>query len=120
MLHKLAFLVVGLVIGAGAMWFLDRGPDYEVDPVAAQRGEGLFTVCASCHGAEAEGNPDVGAPRLAGQSPEYLARQLRNFRAGIRGADSLDLNGQVMGPMAQQLPDDQAVLDVAAYIATLD
>jgi cytochrome c oxidase subunit 2 len=37
-------------------------------------GESAFTTCAACHGARAEGNADLGAPRLAGMSDWYLAR----------------------------------------------
>ncbi len=87
--------------------------------LGAERGEAFYRVCAACHGEDGAGNPDTQAPRLAGQHPWYLERQLRNFRAGIRGADTADVNGFMMRPMANGLPDDQAVTDVVAYIGTL-
>jgi cytochrome c oxidase subunit 2 len=80
------------------------------------KGENLYRVCAACHGDNAEGNVDTRAPRLAGQFEWYLAQQLRNFREGLRGTTPGDQNGAVMKPMADALPDDQAVDDVVAYI----
>jgi cytochrome c oxidase subunit 2 len=76
----------------------------------------LYRVCAACHGDNAEGHVDTRAPRLAGQFEWYLAQQLRNFREGLRGTTPGDQNGAVMKPMADALPDDQAVDDVVAYI----
>ncbi len=50
--------------------------------------------CASCHGIDATGNEALGGPRLGGQENVYIARQMRNFREGIRGAYELDVRGQ--------------------------
>ena len=58
-------------------------------------------------------------PRLAGQHGWYLARELGNFKQGLRGADSADTFGTQMRPMAQTLTDDAAVANVVAYIGTL-
>jgi len=111
--------IAGILLGAAGMWFLSRSPAPPVDAAAAARGESLYQVCAACHGPKGMGNPDTFAPRLQGQHGWYLERQLQNFRAGIRGVDSLDQNGQVMRPMAMGLPSDDAVRDVVAYIQTL-
>lgn len=48
------------------------------------KGEKSFTaVCASCHGAD--GNSGVPAyPKLAQQHPEYLVKQLQEFKSGKR------------------------------------
>lgn len=121
MVQKIVLVLVGLAVGAGVVWLVagGQGPSYEVDQAAAERGESLYRVCAACHGDDGAGNPDTQAPRLAGQHPWYLERQLQNFRAGIRGADSADVNGFMMRPMAEGLADDQAVTDVVAYISTL-
>ena len=85
----------------------------------AAKGKTFYATCLACHGANGEGNKALNAPRLAGQEEWYVVRQLKNFKDGIRGADSNDIYGQQMRPMAQILPDDQAIADVAAYIATL-
>jgi cytochrome c oxidase subunit 2 len=120
MVHKSMLILGGLIVGAAVMWMGgNRGPVYDVDPAAAERGAALYRVCAACHGEDGSGNADTQAPRLAGQHPWYLERQLRNFRTGLRGVDSADVNGFMMRPMADNLPDDQAVTDVVAYIGTL-
>ena len=85
----------------------------------AEKGQPYFLLCQTCHGENGAGNEDLGAPRIAGQHGWYLQRQLQNFKAGVRGAHTDDLYGQTMAPMAQTLPDDQAVLDVVAYVQSL-
>jgi cytochrome c553 len=45
-------------------------------------------------------------------------RQIKNFKAGIRGTKSGDTYGAQMRPMAMILADDKSINDVAAYIAT--
>jgi cytochrome c oxidase subunit 2 len=49
----------------------------------------------------------------------YLARQLQNFKDGIRGAHPTDYYGYQMGLMANVLQDEQAIKDLVAYINTL-
>ena len=49
----------------------------------------------------------------------YLARQLQNFKDGVRGAHSSDFYGFQMGLMATTLHDEQAIKDIIAYINTL-
>ena len=82
-------------------------------------GKALYEPYATCHGSRAEGNPSLAAPALAGQSPAYLARQLRLFRDGVRGSDPQDTGGQLMRPLAATLGDEQAVAAVIAYVAKL-
>jgi len=82
-------------------------------------GARVYDSCMACHGAGGEGNVTVGGPALAGQHEAYLVRQLKNFRAGLRGADASDARGMQMRGMAAALADDAAVGDVAAYLAGL-
>jgi cytochrome c oxidase subunit 2 len=82
-------------------------------------GEDLYRVCAYCHGKDAAGVQALNAPRLAGMSDWYLARQLDNFKNDVRGAHKKDFYGFQMGLMGRTLHDDQAVKDVVAYINTL-
>ncbi len=84
----------------------------------AEQGQGLYAVCASCHGSRGEGNLAMNAPRLNGQSPTYLKRQLRYYQQGIRGSHPDDTLGQQMAAMAATLSDDSAIDDVVAYIQT--
>ena len=41
-------------------------------------------VCQSCHGKSGQGNAPAGIPRIAGQSAEYLEKQLKDFASGDR------------------------------------
>jgi cytochrome c oxidase subunit II len=85
----------------------------------AAKGKTLFATCGACHGANGEGMEALNAPRLQGQEQWYLVRQLQNFKTGVRGTNPKDTYGMQMAPMAQTLTTDQAMQDVAAYIATL-
>lgn len=65
-------------------------------------------MCIACHGPQ--GNSIVPLwPKLAGQHPEYIVKQLMDFKAGRRANEQ-------MTPMAMPLTD-QEVLDLAAYYA---
>jgi cytochrome c553 len=83
------------------------------------RGRTTYQGCASCHGARGEGNQAFGAPALAGQNDWYLVTQLKNFKAGYRGTHADDSFGAIMVPMARTLSDEQAILNVVAFINTL-
>lgn len=85
----------------------------------AAKGKTLYATCGACHGPNAEGMEALNAPKLAGQEEWYVIRQLQNFKGGIRGANPKDTYGMQMAPMAQTLPNDQAMADVAAYIKSL-
>lgn len=85
----------------------------------AAKGKALYATCGACHGANAEGMEALNAPKLAGQEAWYLTRQLQNFKGGIRGSNPKDVYGMQMAPMAQTLPNDQAIEDVVAYIVSL-
>jgi cytochrome c oxidase subunit 2 len=85
----------------------------------AAAGKQLYTVCAACHGSQAEGNPATNAPKLSGQGDWYLKRQLKSFKNGARGTHEKDVFGKMMAPMAATLSDDAAIDNVVAYIKTL-
>ena len=85
----------------------------------AAKGEARYAVCQACHGVDGMGNKALNSPKIAGQEPWYLERQLKNFKAGIRGADSKDTYGIQMRPMALTLADDQSIRDMAAYVSSM-
>ena len=87
--------------------------------LAAGAPEQLFTACSACHGADAAGNTALGAPALAGQLPVYLERQLHMFRRGLRGGVAGDSYGAQMQPFAAQLPDDEAIAALSAWLGAL-
>jgi cytochrome c553 len=73
------------------------------------KGEASFTaVCASCHGADGNSGTPVN-PKLAQQHPEYLVKQLQEFKAGKR-------KNPVMQGFAAALSDDD--MKNIAYWAT--
>ncbi len=83
-------------------------------------GKELYAPCVACHGVNGEGNVELASPAIAGQSEDYLVRQLQNYKRGIRGTNPADTGGALMRPMAATLADEAAVADVAAYIASLE
>jgi len=82
-------------------------------------GRELYAVCAGCHGFDGEGQQLVQAPRLAGLEPWYVARQMRNFAAGVRGYAAEDLHGTRMATMAKAARDERDIADLSAYLTTL-
>ena len=86
---------------------------------SAEKGKSLYSVCASCHGSDGAGNKALNAPRISGQKEWYTARQLSNFKSGIRGSHESDVYGQQMRPMSMTLANNQAISDVSAYVSTL-
>jgi cytochrome c oxidase subunit 2 len=74
--------------------------------------------CSICHGNKGEGTWSTHAPRLAGMTDWYLARQLQHFKDGIRGSHREDQLGYQMQHMVSALEDEQAIDDVVAYINT--
>jgi hypothetical protein len=80
------------------------------------RGQAIAAqVCASCHGAD--GNSAGGAyPKLAGQHPEYLTKQLKDFKTQP-GAKGPARNNPIMAGIAGAL-SDQDMVNVSAWFAT--
>ena len=83
------------------------------------RGEDIYVTCKSCHGVAGQGIWALNAPRLKGASDWYMARQLKNYKQGIRGSHPQDLYGKQMSLMTIMLREEQAINDVVAYINTL-
>ncbi len=89
-----AFLVVAVVLAAA---------DVRADAAA---GEAKAAVCAACHGERGNSrNPEW--PKLAGQHPNYLAQQLRDFKSGAR-------KNEVMSPIAAPLSEAD-IADIAEF-----
>jgi len=85
----------------------------EIDAAARSHAQRIaITVCATCHGPHGN-STQPKYPRLAGQNANYLAAQLKAFRAQTRGDP--DAIGYMWG-MAAQL-DDASIDALAAYYA---
>ncbi|GLX79517.1 cytochrome c [Thalassotalea insulae] len=72
--------------------------------------------CGACHGGQAQGNEAFNAPKLAGQLPEYLKRQMNNFVSDIRGSHTKDKLGRQMAMMAKTTSGKE-LDDILHYIA---
>lgn len=79
------------------------------------KGKAVSTqVCAACHGADGNSVVPVN-PMLAGQIPEYLLKQLTNFKLGANG--KAERPNPVMTAFASALsPEDMT--NVVAYFAS--
>jgi cytochrome c553 len=76
----------------------------------AAAGEAKAAMCIGCHGAG--GNSEVATfPRLAGQYPAYITKQVRDFKKAIR------TNSDAMAGMAAMIASDQDAMDIGAYFA---
>jgi len=83
------------------------------------RAENKFDYCLLCHGADANGNFGIRAPKISGVEPWYLARQLENFAAGARGVPGDDAAGHEMGPVGMRLKQEGTLEDAVAFIGAL-
>ena len=77
------------------------------------------SLCVTCHGPQALGNEQLGAPPLVHQHDWYMLTQLTKFKGGLRGAHPDDITGAQMAAMSQTLEDSTAMLNVIAYIRSL-
>jgi cytochrome c553 len=78
----------------------------------AEEGKKNSAVCAGCHGAE--GNSPINPlwPKLAGQHPQYIMKQLKDFKA-----KEPKRSDPMMSPMAAPLTE-QGMADLAAYFSS--
>jgi cytochrome c553 len=74
-------------------------------------GKAKAGMCAACHGADGNGGADPSWPKLAGQIPEYLEKQLHDFKSGAR-------KDPIMTGMAAPLSAAD-VKNLAAYFSSL-
>lgn len=100
----LASMLIAAALAAPALPAFSAGETPAAPPKAAAKpdlvkGEASFTaVCAACHGAD--GNSAIAAnPKLSQQHPEYLVKQLQEFKSGKR-------NDPVMKGFAMALSDE--------------
>lgn len=97
-LLALALVMLAAPIGAAP-------PGGESSPRVA---EIIASRCALCHGPEGESASAI-YPRLAAQHPDYLKKQLKDFRDGRRKSDT-------MSDMAKDLKDED-IAGLAAFFA---
>ena len=80
----------------------------------AARGQAIVsTVCVACHGPDGNSPLPVN-PKLAGQHPEYLLKQMKNFKAAD-GKPPERVNAIMNGMIAPY--DEGQMRDLAAYFS---
>ena len=91
--------LIASLIGAAALAALSLSAHAQAAKPDLGKGAASFgQVCAACHAAD--GNSVIGAnPKLAGQHPEYLVKQLTEFKSGKRA-------NAVMSGMSAALSDE--------------
>jgi cytochrome c553 len=106
----LASLLMAITVaGAAVPSFAAGGPASKTSKPDLAKGEASYAICVACHAAD--GNSAIAAnPVLAQQHPEYLVKQLQEFKSGKR-------NDPVMKGMAATLSDDD-MRNVSAWLAS--
>ena len=106
----LASLLTAAVLAAPVFSAFAAGDAPKVAKPDLVKGEASYTaVCAACHGAD--GNSAIAVnPTLAQQHPEYLVKQLQEFKSGKR-------NNAVMKGFASMLTDED-MKNIAYWVAS--
>ena len=110
-----------------ASYFADqkvaKEPIIPPDQALVKQGEKLFTEgnpttgvygCINCHGERGSGKSEKIAqfPRLSSQHRDYLIKELKDFRAGVRANDPAGM----MADIAKKMTDHE-IQAVAEYLA---
>jgi cytochrome c553 len=107
MKHSFLYLA-GLIFASGAMASTPApAPSAKGDPAKAQAI--VNKVCGACHGADGNSTSPT-YPNLAGQQPEYLHKQLTEFKSGAR-------KNATMAPNVTALSAED-MLNLAAYFSS--
>lgn len=101
------FTASRLVAAATLLAALLPAPALAGDPVAGKRKAGM---CRTCHGLDGVAKIPI-APHIAGESPIYLATQLKAFRSGKRVHE-------IMSVVAKGLSDED-IADLSAWYASI-
>ena len=96
-------IILSLLLGAG---MFNTAVAVEGD---ADAGKAKSAMCGACHGATGV-SPSPTYPDLAGQHAAYIAKQLADFKSGVR-------TDMMMAPMAASL-SEQDMADLGAYFSS--
>ena len=101
-------ILAGLILAGSLMGQAQAAGD-------AQRGKQIGYTCLGCHGIENYKNvyPTYSVPKLVGQHPEYIKKQLQDFKAKRRTNDAGNMTS-----VAHTLSDED-IENLSHYIANL-
>ena len=104
-----ASLLIAASLAVPALNAQANAPQAAAKPDLA-KGEASFgAVCASCHGADGNSGSPAN-PKLAQQHPEYLTKQLQEFKSGKRA-------NAIMSGMVANL-SEQDMKNISAWLGT--
>lgn len=101
-----------------------KGSTGAADPALVERGEALWRggklaegmpACTGCHSPNGAGLAAAAFPRLAGQHAQYVAKQLTDFREGVRTNDG---DSMIMRSIAAKL-SNKDIQALSSYIQGL-
>lgn len=103
---KYPLVLLSSLIVATAAW---ANPTVSATKGDAARAQSIVdNVCGACHGADGNSTSPI-YPNLAGQHPEYISKQLHEFKSGTR-------KNATMAPNVTKLSQDD-MLNLAAYFS---
>ena len=103
----IASLLIAAALVAPALTAQAAEPAKVAKPDVA-KGEASYTaVCAACHGADGNSGSPAN-PKLAQQHPDYIVKQLQEFKSGKRA-------NAIMSGMAATLSEED-MKNIAAYV----
>ena len=106
--------LLAALAAVGLLWAAQSVAQGAAKPDLAKGEQIAKQICAACHAAD--GNSVAAAnPKLAGQFPEYLHKQLVNFKP--QGAKKAERENAIMAGMVASLSDGD-MRNVAAYYAS--
>jgi cbb3-type cytochrome c oxidase subunit III len=101
-----------------------KGSIGTADPALVERGEALYRggklaegmpSCTGCHAPDGQGNDMAKYPKLNGQHAAYIAKQLTDFREGVRTNDG---DTMIMRAIAAKL-SNKDIAALSSYIQGL-
>jgi len=106
--NRACAIATGLLVLAAQPGLTSAGTATSTSKTSAKSpGAADISVCAACHGAHGEGSAAAHVPRIAGQSAEYLLKQLDDYASGARESAIManfakPLSAEQRGQLAQR------------------
>ena len=104
---KLAAFLSVVALIAGPVLANEAAPAFKADPA---KGAQLAAACGACHTQDGSRGAPAN-PILQGQHPEYIVKQLTEFKAGKR-------KNAVMSGMAATIASEEDMKHIAAFYAS--
>ncbi len=105
----IASLLIAAALVAPALTAQAAEPAKVAKPDLAKGEASYAGVCAACHGADGNSGSPAN-PKLAQQHPDYIVKQLQEFKSGKRA-------NAIMSGMVAALSDDD-MKNIAAYVGS--